>query len=378
MDRQLNHSIENIYSNVGQYDHRYVVFYFYYNSESYKEFGNSVHGLLIYTPSERAILEEAIQPGNNSNNDGMVKLDSNLKEKALHNKLVRVGFPASDVSSMSTVDSTPPVKTYGSKEIKKIPNTITIEYKVSKGDPYNLDLMNLEHRVRDGLPLLPNEQRKLIALQLLQKPDKERLGPVRSVLTNPATNIFYDDVLLLMNSYYYNIYDSGDKSVKLVLNKLLSKRKSERTKFILAHLGISERHLKSLETNNPLAWKQLLGHILYFEPEVIDIWGWKHPVWWDFERFIHIYLRHYKEFFIEKSNKGQGTTFVYNFKDIRRVICNVLKANKEEIEASLANGKVFRKYDDHGYRYNGNYYTFSIDKDGRLMQFHPQEIKTTK
>ena len=76
--------------------------------------------------------------------------------------------------------------------------------------------------------------------------------------------------------------------------------------------------------------------IYSFEDEVLTLWGWKKHVYWDFERFIHIYMRHYKNFLIHESSKGQGTGFQYTRKDIRRIINIALDANKKAIENRLA------------------------------------------
>jgi hypothetical protein len=372
MELPLNHSIENIYYQVGQYD-RYAVFDFYFNSNAHKTYGNTVHGLIIYTPAERLILEEAIQPGNASNNDGQIHLDASLKDDILNNKLRIEGFRASDVARLSAVDSGPIRKAYGVDGVKEIPNTITINFTPSFEGPFAQELLNFENRIRDGLPLIPYEQRKYLSLKFLTNPSHDLLEEVRNDLIDIETGKFYNDVTITWYGYYHNIVDKENEAVIQILTNALNKRRAERIYYITQHLGISTKLLDNLKEKNPNSWKQLINVIINFEPCTLEIWGWTHPVWWNFERFIHIYLRHYKDFFIEGSSKGQGTGFQYHYRDIRRLICIVIRNNQADIEKCLINGKPFNKYGEQGYYYNGNYYTFKIEKDGRLTQFHPQE-----
>ena len=163
-----------------------------------------------------------------------------------------------------------------------------------------------------------------------------------------------------------------EEPYRSILDKALKERRHEREYYICQHLGIAPKHLNKLKITNNQAWNELMNVIYTFEPETLTLWGWKSHIFWDFERFIHIYLRHYNNFLIPESSKGQGTHFQYKFKDIRRVVQIVLEANKVQIEERLAAGKAFHIQNDKGYYYNGNYYSAKIDPDGKLVQFHPQ------
>ncbi|MBE9584022.1 hypothetical protein IM792_06135 [Mucilaginibacter sp. JRF] len=371
MTKTLNHSIENIYIQVGQYD-RYAIFDFYYNSSAFLKYGSTVHGLIIYTPLERATLEEAIMPGNNSNNDGLIKLDV-VEDNPFYKELRTSGFYARDISRLSALDSRPIEKVYKSSLIKEIPNTVEIKFKSNPSKLHALEHLNFTNRIERGLPLLPNEKQRYTCLNFLIHPNEATWAEVKKILDDNKTNTVYDDVVITIWSYYHNFVDNNDSSAKLLLNTSLKKRRVQRTEFILKHLGISIKVLDAFKGSNYDSWKELMGVVMSFETTVIDVWGWTHPVWWDFERFIHIYLRHYKGFFLTGSSKGQGTSFQYHYRDIRRLIEIIIRNHKIEIENCLKANKPYNRYDEQGYYYNGNYYTFRIDKSGRLMQFHPQE-----
>ncbi|MBD1362911.1 hypothetical protein IDJ77_03735 [Mucilaginibacter sp. ZT4R22] len=182
---------------------------------------------------------------------------------------------------------------------------------------------------------------------------------------------FYVDAAITIHGHYHR-RNERDMTVRELFLRALKSRRKTRTDYVLKHLGIAAKHLEQFEIDVPDAYNQLLKTVMGFEPAAIGSL-WKYPVYWDFERFVHIYLRHYKEFFIKASGKGQGTSFQYNYGDIRRIIKIVLDMHKDDIQASLSAGKPYNKYDNQGAYYNGNYYTFRIAEDGKLMQFHPQE-----
>ncbi|MEJ7780844.1 MAG: hypothetical protein WKF68_14780 [Daejeonella sp.] len=109
--------------------------------------------------------------------------------------------------------------------------------------------------------------------------------------------------------------------------------------------------------------------LLSFKDETLTEHVTQYPIYWDEERFIHIYGRHYVDYFINFSTY-KGTHFQYSYKDIRRLVCLILKSLQNEIESSLSNEWQYDKYGDQGYYFNGNYYTLRID-NGRLMTFFP-------
>lgn len=79
MNLPLRHSVQNIFSQVGQFD-RYVIFDFYYGSEAYLKYGLTVYGYIKYTPSERAKFQKEIASGQMGNDDGLILLDGALND----------------------------------------------------------------------------------------------------------------------------------------------------------------------------------------------------------------------------------------------------------------------------------------------------------
>ena len=371
MDRPLNHSVENIFTQVGQFD-RYAIFDFYYGSDAYKQYGHTVYGYIIYSPTERAILKQNIQSDNIGDNDGLILLDGALQDKELNNTLATKGFWARDVQHLKAMDTKAITNEFENTDIKEIPNTITVPFNNSGFNIEGMQLLNFNNRIKYGIPFIPYEYQKYISLLFFKDPESVSKEDIAKYLIDSTTGFYYDDVTITLFGNLYR-YDQSDKRINIMLNTALKNRRIARTNFICKHLGIAPKHIERLRISDHSTYLELMQVVLGFESATITLWGWKNHIYWDFERFIHIYLRHYKNFFISESSKGQGTNFQYRYKDIRRLIEIVLKNNQEAIEAKLGIGKPYQVQGDKGYYYNGNYYTFKIEKDGRLMQFHPQD-----
>ncbi|MES2277289.1 MAG: hypothetical protein V4592_14775 [Bacteroidota bacterium] len=371
MNDTPDYSIENIYTQVGQYD-RYAIFQFYPGSAAYQSYGSTVYGDVLYTPSERERLKTVIQSDNDNHSNGQVFLKGALRNKELNAQLKTIGFQASDISHLSTMDIDSVKNEYDNRTTKRIPHTVNIDFESGSFSTEKALEYIYDSRLSSGPPLIPYEQQKHITLKYLFDKSSVTEDVFQMHLFDPATGYFFNDVTITVFKFFHREMPSDIKT-RSIFFQALTKRRNERIKIICKQLGIAKKHLDTFKADNPQGYAELMQVVIGFEPETIPVWGWRHSIHWDFDRFIHIYLRHYKDFLIKGSSKGQGTNFQYRYKDIRRVIEIVLKNNKEAIEAKLDAGRPFDLYDEQGYYYNGDYYTFRVDKNGRLMQFHPHE-----
>jgi len=370
----LNHSIQNIFIQVGQYD-RYAIFDFYYGSDAFKKYGTTVYGHIIYTPSQRAHLKKEMESNNIGDDDGLILLDGALQDKNKNEELRTVGFMAKDVYRLSTLDIGPIKNEYENKDIKDIPNTIKIDFDASGTNAEEMQLMMFRKRLEKNIPFIPYELQKYYSLIMLLEPENLSEEDKVKYLMDVNGHFHHNVIITVLSTFVH--FHKQEQPYRGILNKALYNRRIERINYICKHLGIAAKHIDNLKESNPNSWNELVRVVYGFEPETLTLWGWKHHIYWDFERFIHIYLRHYPNFFIPESSKGQGTSFQYNFKDIRRIVTIVLKANKEAIEDRLSAGKGFHIQNEKGYYYNGNYYSLKIESDGRLAQFHPQDQVNT-
>lgn len=305
---KLVHSIENIYIQAGQYDW-YCSFDFYFNSEAWNKYEGSANGLLIYTPTERTKLESIINSSEISFSDGIIKLDTGEQNEEKKKLLIEEGFKASDIRAFYTVGPRPS-KSYGENTVKEIPNTINIDFQ-SNDDPESLIEMEqliFNKRLEENGILLKSEWTKYATNSYLLD---NSIG-VNSLMINIANDELLPEAELLILAYKYKkSLHSGSPLITgeeyKRMSTLITSKKNERIKIILRQLGISRNQFLDFATKSPSEHKELIRSIIQFEDRPLVIWGCVIPIYWDFERYTHIFLRHYRKFYISHSTKGQGT-----------------------------------------------------------------------
>ena len=100
---------------------------------------------------------------------------------------------------------------------------------------------------------------------------------------------------------------------------------------------------------------------------------WFVPIYLDLEMLLHIYIRHTKETFLNKSNYKGRTLFQYKLEDIKTLLKCVLQVVEEEIKEHfvyIASGMVDKNFHRKKIFYNDDCYQLRIRVDGRIMQFH--------
>lgn len=361
---KLIYSIESVYKLIGQND-SYCAIEFFPRSAAYEKYGKSVHGLVWYKKKDRDALDIAITQNNNERTNGIIYLDSGTEEVCIKYALQNEGFEASDIKTLYRVGSEDP-KTYKQSGIKDIPNTINIKID-SKFDTIPEQHYVLGGYLRMGYSL-PSHDLTTYYLNLLlfyphllkeEEKDQYLLSPDKTSFTDEADYLIHD-------AKVYNKIASEEEFNHWT--DLLKSRSEGRLNFIKKHWGISEKIIRDMLLNDKKKYITLFQSTWMFETETLVYLGPKACVYWDFERFIHIFLRHNPDFFISTIKKGQGTHFQYRFKDIFRVAKIVLEQLRDAINAKLKTGKPFVI---NGHYYNGNHYQVRVDTDGRLMQFHP-------
>ncbi|MRX46639.1 hypothetical protein [Pedobacter puniceum] len=369
----MKYSIESIYFQAGQYD-AYCLVEFYYGSNAHLKFGKSIHGMLVYDSEERKNLERKIslELSEIPFTDGFVRFNSsdNIEE------LLNEGFLVSEVERFATVGGIGP-KVYGISNEKEIPNTILVPFSNRDSNLESwllLELRNFNNRIEANNTLLPEEILRYNTIVYILKGEEE--FPVELLDENSLT-VKSDALFWILSHKYKNSLESGKLKITpeeyLQFRILLASRKTSRLEIVKRQLGISDKQLKEFENSSPDNYKEFIGLILRFEITAITFNYFSKPIYWDFDRYIHIFLRHYKSFFIRSSTKGQGTLFLYSYKNILNLIRIVIEHNKKDIEEAWLHGKEFRKSGRQSLYFNGNYFSIRINANGKLTQFHPQE-----
>jgi len=361
---KLVFSIEDVYKLVGQSD-SYCMIEFFFRSPAYERYGESVHGLIWYKKKDREALELAIAQENYQRNNGTIYLDSGVDDQKLQHDLQFTGFAAEDIRKLYLVGPSDS-KTYKQGGTKTIPNTINIEID-SHFDVVGAQQYVLGNYLKMGYSLPLHDLLTYYSNLFLFYPHLLTEECKNQYLLKPDQTGFTEEAAYFI--YAAKVQEKiASEEEKQHWADLLKTRAGHRMEFIKKHLGIPEKVMKDMLLSDTQKYITLTQSTWMFETETLAYLGPKACVYWDFERFIHIFLRHNPSFFVAASSKGQGTLFQYSFKDIRRVAEVILGQLKDGIHAKLSSGNSFQV---HGHYYNGNHYQVRIDPDGRLMQFHP-------
>lgn len=360
---KLIYSVEDIYKMVGQND-SYCMIEFFSRSQAYEKYGESVHGLVWYKKKDRETLDAAIAQNSYPRTNGIIYLDTGAKEETIKHALKHDGFEAADIKVLYRVGGENPKK-YNQPGIKDIPHTITIKID-SNFDVIAAQQYVLGNYLKMGYSLPTHDLITYYRNLLLFYPHLLKEEEKNQYLMKPDNTGFTEQADYLIHDIKVHEKIASTEEIKHWSDLLMS-RSEERMNFIKKHLGISDKVINSMVLNDTKKYVTLLQSTWMFETETLVYLGPKACIYWDFERFIHIFLRHNPDFLIPITTKGQGTQFQYSFKDIFRVAKIVLEQLRDPINANLSAGKPFVI---NGHYYNGNHYQVRVDPDGRLMQFH--------
>lgn len=366
----MNFSYEEIYSMYGQYDNNFVTLDFHFDSEAYKNLKPTLMGSFFYTLEERQNLQALIATENIPRTNQYIKFKPSTLEKLSRvqiEALDKKGILNSDIAGVSTLNL-PRYNRFTLKGEKDIPNTIEVKFD-SRG--LDLDLYRMGFftaRIKKGYKLIPEEEYEYFGLQLLYNSDF-KIDEFKEKFFEEETGKIKEPIR------YYHLKAKFLKSElteaeQQEFNELMGKRSTLKVNTLITELASSTEKLKDIAVLNKDTFKNLIYICSQFENEVIL--PYKNPIWWDYERFLHIYIRHVKETkvgerFVEK------TIFQYKFKDITRIVKAVIESVYEEIIEEFHQRPTtnFRRMGARSISYDGNYYRVEIEPSGRLITFHP-------
>ena len=111
-----------------------------------------------------------------------------------------------------------------------------------------------------------------------------------------------------------------------------------------------------------------------FETETLI--EWFVPIYWDLERFLHIYVKHVLETKFGDGQFKKRTFFQYQYRDIRILLQQVLKQEEQSIKdhfLKISMNLITRDYHRFGTKailYNNDRYKLHINSNGRILSFH--------
>ena len=325
----MDYSIEEIYIRSGQYD-KVVNVSFKYNSESHKLYGDHITGEFVYTPAERKELQEIINTKGFPRNDGYAKFKGLLKELSDDKKkiLFQKGLRVSDIANILQVNSHLN-NNFSDTNIRKLPKPIDLKVDFSKVDTDLLTIRTYSQMEESGYTLIPDEKDQLYAALLNKYGSQIKKEKYDELFIDPQTcqikkGIRYHQ----LDRKYFSKEDltaEEDKEFKMLIQETVR----ERVPVLLNELTKSTEKLKEIGIKYSQALKRTSALASIFKVERLLMC--RFPVWWDFERFLHIYLRHVQEIQVGE-RFTEKTRFQYAFKDIRKLIEIVLEQIQDEIE----------------------------------------------
>ena len=363
----LKFSEEELYMNGGSQE-AYLMINFFPGSDAYDKYGETIHGSIWYHKKERERLEDLTSTPGYGRSEGIVYIDSGTDDEQLKHKLRYEGFSAKDIFEVYTT-GTKAEKKYRQPGVKTIPNTITVNINSKTFDVVASQQYVLGHYLKDGYSLPPHDLALYYSNTYLFKRDRITEDEIQKYLLKEDKSGFTDLAAHTMLDTKVRENKATPEELEEYKNRL-TQRRDRRIDFIKQHLGISENQIAELRKTDFKRYMNIETSAWMFETETLEYLDPNAIIYWDYERFMHTFLRHNPDFFVAVSTKGQGTEFQYSQKDITRVAKILIRELKDKIIAKLKDGKEFAAI---GQYYNGNHYQIRIDPDGRLMQFHPMD-----
>ncbi len=363
-----------IYLHAGQFD-KYIWIEVYPLSEAYHRFGQYINGTPIYTKVDRDRLEQQIKQQPISKEDGRVRIDAYVEQEDLKRELHDRGILASDIFEIRAFAHEPNQKTYNQKGVKEIPNKLVIPIQFNNMDWLTMPLLGYEMMLERG-HLLETEMTRYCVMLFINNSNKLTEELKRKYILNETGERWQASARFALGHFLSEagILEKGSPQLTFYLI-CLSKRLSERMLKFRTDMGISERQWEAFKLENTDKANMITGSIVHFEPRSLSYCITKKPIYFDLDRYIHVYSRHCNEFFLEGTSTKQqrATRFQYAEQDINHIISQLLKAHAQEIDERLDSNQTFRLSKENPFYYNGNHYVIRINEDGLIQQFHALE-----
>ncbi len=159
-------------------------------------------------------------------------------------------------------------------------------------------------------------------------------------------------------------------SEKQRLAELYGKKRRSSIQTLDNYLKQSGSSLKKLSTDNLDQAAELFHKVLHFKERRINVMG-KHPIYVDLDSYLHIYMRHVEEFQVSKHFEHKDN-FLWKEEDVFNVMGHVIEQVDKDYQQFRDEKpeQRFSKYGPQSLYFQGDYYTFHIEPNGRISTFH--------
>jgi hypothetical protein len=349
-----------IYKSFGQFDN-IVSITISEESEDFQKYGKKVTGEIFYKDIEKQNLQSQLD-----NNEQIVELGKikirDLTSDFSKEKKYDLLYDGLNIESISEIFSIPFSTTnkYSDNSIRKLPEPMKINID-SRGFDAPKAFINLNERSReDGFKLLEFEELEDVGYRII---DNDYIIP--KGLEEFENNEYVRYFVLKYKHLYSELTNEEDIEFK----ELIKKRTKESVEMLFAEMKKgSNNDLSFLKGRQDILNKMSLL-VTYFKPERL-CWT-KVPIWWNLERYLHIFLRHVSTFQYGEVNE-EKTAFQYELNDIKNLVDIILQNLSDEINIHFEKypERDFKRQGGMSYYYNGDYYAIHIRNDGLLMTLY--------
>ena len=361
----MKYSLEEIYFLVGRED-KTAGITFESGSASQKKFGSFISVLFIYTEKERQQMETNLK--SETKTFGLAKakyLTGGELDESLVAEILAKGIDTNDIQEMIYYIS-PHGNTYHSKEKRTITN-ITIPVRpLPRGGDLNWMYGFKKKMIAEGIGLSPHDRHFYLAAKFYY--EKEDLTPEEKseVFTGEEMNEEIEWEYLGIKYVRQDINDSE----KIRAAELVGIRKRSWLNILDKYLQQAGSSLKKLSTENLDQAAFLYEKISRFKDKKLNALG-KKAIYLNIDSYLHIYMRHVEEFKVNAHFENKDN-FQWDIDDVIMVMEKVVSALNDEIQKFFyekPEGR-YSRYGDQSYYFEGDYYTFHIESDGRISTFH--------
>jgi hypothetical protein len=362
----MEYFIEELYKLTGR-DDKVAVVDFIEGSENHKEYGKSITVVLIYNQFEREKMEIAFREGKLEQTHGKVRVKLLTGAEFSDDqkwKLQKEGINSQDIKS---VFSGWVHENLFYEEKTRSLNILEIPLHVKpKGGDYKWMYGFKKRLVRDGVGLHPHEREWYLAMKFFFEEKElsgEELAEIRpNRVLRPEIELKYLEIKLeceVISPEEVTKYES------LLRDSVIQNYEVLKREINSAGLG-----MKKLAQQNPKLLRFLIEGTTHYIPERLNVMG-KRAIYLNWKGFLHVFLRHVKEFEIGEQSK-EKTKFLWTPDKITIVMKNVINSINKDIQEFWEQNpdQRFSKYGQQALYFEGDYYTFHIEVDGNVSTFH--------
>lgn len=361
----MNYTIEEIYCLVGK-DDKTSGLTFKYESQAYNLYGSFITVVFVYTQYEREEMDILIQTPPFCR-DGRIKakyLGIELSSDKV-NRLLNEGIYSGDIAEI-LYDKAPSKNTFHSSEkrqLTKIEIPMRTQPKVQDLDwmyGFSKKLNN------EGIGQCPRERSFYLAGKLFYEPENLTGEENEEIFDNGKMDENVEWELFQMKYIREEISDEEKRRIA----ELDEKKQKESISILDNYLKQAGSSLKILSTENIDQAVELLMKVMQFKERRLNVIG-KHPIYIDLDSYLHIYMRHVEEFQVNRHFEHKDN-FQWSEDDVFNVMGHVIKHinNEYQLYRQEKPTQRFSKYGRQSIYFQGDYYTFHIEPNGRISTFH--------